>query len=108
MQLDSLSPLEQEEPEAETYDPDSEFAKQHPKLAQLAEYILGQCETAFTTVPVASLDDLALTTDGKAWAGANLVGLMEKAELEPQAKPLRDFTEDECGKILNAIWGGWA
>lgn len=115
IQLDSLAPLEtddedeveDEEPVEEAYDPNSKFAKERPKLAQLAEYIFNQCPTAFEKTPIASLKDLALTADGKAWA-PNLINIMEAAEIEARAAALKDFTEEECGAMLNVIWGGWA
>jgi len=114
LDLKTLSPLEMEDIQVEEtpatatddlpfdvelYRIPSEFASEHPELADFAAWIWAKAPKSFVTAPVSKLDELALSDTGKAWANSNLPKILLDAGIKAQAKPINQFTEEECAKI---------
>lgn len=113
LQIDTLTAMEKSEsqkeetPEQRGMVFSEDIEQEHPNLVEWIHWVYAQKDNLFKTTQINALDDLALTPDGVKWATENMLQYMQQAQLEPQAKAISQFTEDECEKLVNVVKAGW-
>lgn len=103
LDFDSLAPVDEV---PETQEPETDESDVPPNLFALVEWIHGGEPKAFVSYPPQTVEDIQLTDAGKKWANKHMAKLMIDAQLEPKAKPLAEFTEEECAALMGVVWGG--